>query len=671
MVYARRRRTLAGLALGAALVGSTLTPTVPAHAGAIAAGAVPAAGGGSLTRLALALSPTDLAKPGRWFSSGGLMSGNGRYVAYDYLRKLEVEPWTTDSRAVVRDLTTGEDRVLTGPDGEGSWRPLALADDGQTLLIRARRQLVVADTNNRDDLYLWNSVTDARTAVTAGLPRVVHYESLIAADASLRHIAYSAGDPDDGADGYKSCSVYLHDAVSGTTTPVPSTPDGQSCGNTLRMSGDGQTLVFGSSFAGGNGWMYVWSVSSGLERIDDEYSISVGGLSPSGDAIVFSRSNALVRLDRSTGTRTSVATVSYDQNYGSYPAPVSVSDDLRWAMFSSDDRKFVHADTDSNTDTFLLDTATGQVERINTTSDGQPVAGNTWPARLSADGTVAIFQTNAALVPNDNNSYLDVYVRTFGQHRGPPEVTFDASTVPGAATGARPTAAFTSAHPDARFECRADSGTWQTCTSPHTFGPLTDGSHTLAVRAVTVGGLLGSQTTTTVTVDTTAPETTLVTAPPALTRSRVVTLGFTSPDPAARFECRVRAQPWQGCVSPWSAALTSGLSTLEVRAVDVIGNADPTPLTRAVTVDSQAPASRIASGPPKSSRDRTPTFRFSSDEPASTFSCRMDGGSWRACPTTWTSSKLKPGKHTLSVRATDRAGNVDPTPAARTFRVVR
>ena len=57
----------------------------------------------------------------------------------------------------------------------------------------------------------------------------------------------------------------------------------------------------------------------------------------------------------------------------------------------------------------------------------------------------------------------------------------------------------------ASFECRLDAGAWAACTSPKTYGTLTDGSHTFDVRAVDGAGNTGATASRTWTVDATAP----------------------------------------------------------------------------------------------------------------------------------------------------------------------
>jgi hypothetical protein len=61
------------------------------------------------------------------------------------------------------------------------------------------------------------------------------------------------------------------------------------------------------------------------------------------------------------------------------------------------------------------------------------------------------------------------------------------------------------------------------------------------------------------------------------------------------------------------------------------------------------------------------TVAFTATE-TSTFTCSVDGGAFTACASPFT-TKLKKGTHTAAVRATDTAGNVDPTPATTTVTV--
>jgi len=83
-----------------------------------------------------------------------------------------------------------------------------------------------------------------------------------------------------------------------------------------------------------------------------------------------------------------------------------------------------------------------------------------------------------------------------------------------------------------------------------------------------------------------------------------------------------------------------------------------------------APATALRRKPPKRSRDRTPTFRFDSNETGVGFECRLDRRPSRPCASPFTARALALGGHTFRVRARDDSGQTDPSPAAWSFVVL-
>jgi hypothetical protein len=81
-----------------------------------------------------------------------------------------------------------------------------------------------------------------------------------------------------------------------------------------------------------------------------------------------------------------------------------------------------------------------------------------------------------------------------------------------------------------------------------------------------------------------------------------------------------------------------------------------------IYVDTTAPNTKITSAPEFATTDDVIHVTFSADEPNATFQCRWDLEPWFTCQT-GAQIKLTPGKHQISVRATDAYGNQDATPA--------
>ncbi len=61
--------------------------------------------------------------------------------------------------------------------------------------------------------------------------------------------------------------------------------------------------------------------------------------------------------------------------------------------------------------------------------------------------------------------------------------------------------------------------------------------------------------------------------------------------------------------------------------------------------------------------------RFRSDEPGSTFECRLDGKPVRSCESPTRYRRLDAGRHTIRVTAVDAAGNADQQAARKRFRI--
>lgn len=152
----------------------------------------------------------------------------------------------------------------------------------------------------------------------------------------------------------------------------------------------------------------------------------------------------------------------------------------------------------------------------------------------------------------------------------PPVVTLLAS--PG--TWLRSTSATFSfsSEPGASFECSRDGGPWGACTSPWRERSLSQGVHAFAVRARdALGNLSQAVSVPAFTVDTVAPDTAIDGGP--------VSFSFSSPDPAATFECRIdNVTNYAPCTAPYTpSGLPAGSYVLRVRAVDPAGNRDPSP----------------------------------------------------------------------------------------------
>jgi V8-like Glu-specific endopeptidase len=112
---------------------------------------------------------------------------------------------------------------------------------------------------------------------------------------------------------------------------------------------------------------------------------------------------------------------------------------------------------------------------------------------------------------------------------------------------------------------------------------------------------------------------------------------------------------------PMCSALQNGIQA--EAGVDVVG-----PGGCRAAADTSPPDTLITKGPKNKTRKKKARFEFTSTEPGSSFDCTLDGRSLRTPCTSPLKVKVKKGRHTFQVRATDAAGNADPTPASDSWK---
>ncbi len=118
-------------------------------------------------------------------------------------------------------------------------------------------------------------------------------------------------------------------------------------------------------------------------------------------------------------------------------------------------------------------------------------------------------------------------------------------------------------------------------------------------------------------------------------------------------------------VGAWSGKSVSGGIADAVGAVDAFqggggggGGGDTTP-----------PETTITKGPDGVVHGKRAKFKFTSDDPAATFACKLDHGQYKSCSSPYKVKHLDSGRHKLKVVATDAAGNNDLSPAVFHFKV--
>jgi hypothetical protein len=188
----------------------------------------------------------------------------------------------------------------------------------------------------------------------------------------------------------------------------------------------------------------------------------------------------------------------------------------------------------------------------------------------------------------------------------PPDTTPPPLTVTPASIGLTndptPTVEFSSTEAGIMFDCWVlnDPNSpphvfayYGNCASPWTTPSLPDGP--LRIRIVAKDAA-GNESTVyrPLTVDTTAPDTSITSGPSG--RSRSTSFEFSSSEPGSTFECRLDGGAWSTCTSPKDHSdLSQGSHTFEVAATDKAGNRDLSPAKRSWEVDTVAPTVTVIS----------------------------------------------------------------------------
>ncbi|SIT93566.1 gliding motility-associated C-terminal domain-containing protein [Pontibacter indicus] len=131
------------------------------------------------------------------------------------------------------------------------------------------------------------------------------------------------------------------------------------------------------------------------------------------------------------------------------------------------------------------------------------------------------------------------------------------------------------------------AGNWSITTTT-----LADGAHIMTAKAVDgTGSQSPASAALTVTIDTTAPNTTITGSPAAVTNATSATFTFTSNETSITFQASVNGSSFiTASASLTLTGLSGGTHNVLIRAMDAAGNVDPTPASYTWTVDATAPA---------------------------------------------------------------------------------
>ncbi|WP_299759223.1 Ig-like domain-containing protein [uncultured Pontibacter sp.] len=321
------------------------------------------------------------------------------------------------------------------------------------------------------------------------------------------------------------------------------------------------------------------------------------------------------------------------------------------------------AEADSNVEIFINGASIGKIKAGN---DGK------WSLTLTtalADGRK---QLTATATDAAGNTSQRSSTRTFTVDNAAPETTI-ASKPEKLSNSSLAKFSFSSNESGVTYQVSIDEGNFANAANPFTTNNLSDGEHTLSVRAVDAAGNTDATPASyTWAIDTKAPDGPVVSAPatnqvlntnkPAIsgTAEAGSTVNIFVNGNSLATTTADKDGKWS--ISP-SNALAEGVQQLSAKATDAAGNTSKASNIVSITIDTKAPETTIASGPAEASNSNVAKFSFSSNEQEVTYEVSLDGAAYTEAGSSYTATGLSEGNHTLAVRATDKAGNTDKTPA--------
>jgi hypothetical protein len=597
-------------------------------------------------------------------------------------------------------------QVSTGPDGgnaafEPSFRD---ARNGETAFFVTDESLVAADADDeRRDVYRWDAGTT--TLVSAGLGSDwVHGSEYLGASQDGSRVFVQTASPLDGADSDIGEDIFQRMGSTttlistGPTTSGDATPtfggvsedgldvifqtsdslvagDGDSHADVYRRRGSATTLL---STGAPSGYVHFGAMSADASHVFFETSVQLDGADVDASQDIYDWTEGGIAL----------ASLGPDGGNDEHHAWANVASTSGNTIVFDTSESLVSADTDANQDGYVHRNGSTQ---LVTTGPTDPHAG-AFPecCLVSPGGNWVLFTHESPVTDEDSDAEGDLDVFVFypdapalallvSRELVPPKITISPDL--GATGDTTPTLTFAVSEPG-EYTCEVyPLLPEEPCSGPgasHTVAdPLFERTHRFFVGGYDLNGNRAVTKFSEFTVDLGPPITYLDGGPSegSLSSDTTADFSFYASENDVTFQCELDGGE-TNCTQPLSGAHTTyplpdGTHTFSVRSVDDAHNFSPW-VTRNFTIDGTGPVTNLDDGPDRVTTNRTPTFSFSSDDPSASFECSTDDGPFAGCSGAGqhTTEPLADGSHVFSVRATDPAGNVDPSPVRFRFTVV-
>jgi Tol biopolymer transport system component len=354
------------------------------------------------------ISTTPSNTSGNGASYAPLVSEDGQQVAFfSYASDLLAGDTTAHQDLFLRDLQTSTTDLLSlnnitsvsGNDRSYNFLPFnprysQVGGNGRYVVFSSfANNLVANDTDNLEDVFLRDLVTGTTTLVS-DIDDAYSSSGAPVISENGRYVAfYSLGNYVALGDTNSSSDVYVWDRTTGDVTLVSVASDGTA--SQFRNSTDGLNLAITHD------GRYVAFES-------DANNLVAGDTNTELDVFV---------RDRQLGTTTLVSRNSAGTGSGNGASElVQLTDDGRYALFTSNASDLVTGDSNNARDIFVRDLVNGTTSLVSINSSGtgtgSGTSGTSDVPMMSANGRYVVFRSAAInLVANDLNNATDIFVR--------------------------------------------------------------------------------------------------------------------------------------------------------------------------------------------------------------------------------------------------------------------
>jgi hypothetical protein len=563
------------------------------------------------------------------------ISADGRFAYFATAEKLAAGDTDEASDIYARDLQTGSTYLVSGGECSGCGNSGAVpifdgaSSSGSRVFFSTEEKLVDADNDSATDIYARDLPGGPTILISGGSAELT--ASFAATSADGAHVFFTTAEGLVAEDDDNANDVY--EWTAGSRDLITAASCSSHCGaNFEAVSADSTEVLF--------------STAESLLPADQDNSVDIYRQNVVGGAPVL--------VSRGEASCSSCWNGSFDARFNEASADTSVvSFTTAEGILSGDD--------DEEDDIYTRNLGTGTTSLVTIAPSYCPLKkGNCGAsfAGTSKNGLHVFFKTVERFTLEDGDKEADIYERFLGNGPGE-EVTrlVSQGNDPNLELGPPPPT-LTATNP----------GSPGASTTPQVLGEAASGS---SIKLYTTTDCSGEPVATGTAAELLTPGLSVSVTAESLTsfRATAEAEGFVS-------AC---SQPLSYRQSP-SAGGGGGGGGNEVE--DVEQNSEGTFIPKPISVEAPpaprptqtyvTPHTRITFAPAAKTRSRSPVFRFtdSTGQPGTSFECKLDRKPWRACSSPLRLKKLSRGKHTLEIKAKNGAGEFEPAPAKRKFKVV-